>query len=610
MRRVVRTQSASHRLPIAAAAAVLVGMIAPAPAQESPKTVQTAFWQIDPEDWHKTGRAEFPERQKLDKERPQDVGVAFSGGGTRSAAATIGQLRGLRQNGWLDRVRYVTAVSGGSWAAVPYTFYDGPLEELLGEYVPTNSLTPEALTRAASGKLAERVARSELGHVGLQEVPQFLPDRVAGYDTTTLQSAVSTLRRALRKWRGQNLPEPDRRDKSYAHMLGQVFLGKHEDLDPLVARGNLAPYTWDRETAIEMSKVTGYFSGDFVHAAANRPFLIVGGTLIWQHPAFTYPRLIPVEYTPLYTGIRQRFGGIGGTYVWPWAYDRSVVARQPGDRMLVSPGPDGRMFTLADVIASSGAAPQLTLLLGTGVPSRLRASLRTAAEAFPSFANTAVRDGEPIPTGDLFPHGDGGFTDNFGLMPLLARQVRNIIVFVNSNKTWTLNDQLQSFFIPVDVKDGGGDKSMNAVFEASRYKELLDGLDAATASGGPAVYCGRQAWSVHGNELYNIRTYDDLKICWVYNHAAGEWKKLLDATIRGWLDWTKASGTPRTDEVKALESFPYYATFGENRPRVIRLNPLQINLLADLAAWSITNTATVDAITGAFGEGVLPKPTR
>ena len=89
-----------------------------------------------------------------------------------------------------------------------------------------------------------------------------------------------------------------------------------------------------------------------------------GGTIIWMHPGFEYPRLIPVEYTPLYTGVRQQFGNLGGTYVMPWAYDREHVVAS-GDRLLVDKA-DVRMFTLADVIGSSGAAPQLQLMLGTG----------------------------------------------------------------------------------------------------------------------------------------------------------------------------------------------------------------------------------------------------
>ena len=61
-------------------------------------------------------------------------------------------------------------------------------------------------------------------------------------------------------------------------------------------------------------------------------------------------------------------------------------------------------------------------------------------------------------------------------------------------------------------------------------------------------------------------------------------------------------------QARDLAHFPYYATFGENRSKVIQLKPLQVNLLADLAAWSISNTAAVDAVLSAFDRDVLPRP--
>ena len=39
-------------------------------------------------------------------------GIAFSGGGIRSASAPLGQLRALHSLGWLDRARYISANSG------------------------------------------------------------------------------------------------------------------------------------------------------------------------------------------------------------------------------------------------------------------------------------------------------------------------------------------------------------------------------------------------------------------------------------------------------------------------------------------------------------------
>jgi len=586
------------------ATAALVLSLALAAAAHTVATAQTScqscvearFWEVSPTYWSSaTDVPSTPERPAVEKSRPFDVGVAFSGGGTRSASATIGQLRALDRNGWLSRVRYVTAVSGGSWAAVPFTYYPGSLRDLLGADA---ALDPATIETVPAGLLATRVVNSRLGHVGLQEIPSFLPDAVGGIDIAQARSVLIKARAAIRRIRRQDVAEPDRRNKTYAHLIGQIFL------DGVVPDGNRRLYAWDRQTAIEMSQASGRPAGDFIVPPADRPFLIVGGTLVKENGT-DYPRLIPVEYTPLYTGIRQRFGLIGGTYLWPWAYDRLYVGPRSDTRVVVGPGPEERPFTLADVVASSGAAPQLELMLGDKVPERIRGVLRQASEAFPAFSNLAVRGGVPNPATSELAHGDGGFTDNLGIMPLLVRQVHNIIVFVNSSSLYPRNEQLQSYFMPLRLRDGNGDKSMNPVFEAERYQEVLDGFDKATAAGGGAIFCGRN-WRVASSEIYNIRGYSGLNICWVYNYASDDWKRALPDTIKSWV--TPPDPKHLSTQARDLSHFPYYATFGENRTKVIQLKPLQVNLLADLAAWSISSTAAVDAILSAFDRDVLPRP--
>ena len=561
-----------------------------------PDCVPAAFWEVSPTFWSGNAAEAMPESKGLDTARTADVGVAFSGGGTRSASAIIGQLRGLQANGWLEKVRYVTAVSGGSWAAVPFTYYHGQLSDLLGTLQPLNATTIE---QVPAGLLAERVVHSGLGHVGLQEVPSFLPDAVAGVDITQLRKSLVTARSALRKIRKREVPDAERQNKTYAHMLGKVFL------DGLIPDGNRHPYAWNLATAIEMSVLSGQPTKDFVVAPENRPFLIVGGTLV-QRVGHEYPRLIPVEYTGLYTGVRQQFGTVGGTYLSPWAYDRLYLAPRSDSTVLVGPGPLGRPFTLADVIASSGAAPQLELMLGDKVPERLRGPLRRMSEAFPAFANVAVRGAVPGAASAELAHGDGGFTDNLAVMPLLVRQVHNIIVFVNSSSPYDGNDQLQSYFMPLRVRDGNGDKSMNPVFEKDGYRTVIDGLNAATRAGGGAIYCDR-GWTVLGNEVYNIRGYKGLNICWVYNYAADAWKGSLPSAIKEWVNPPDKKHLSK--QAKQLAHFPYYSTFGENKNGVIKLKALQVNLLADLAAWSVTNPVSTAAILRAFDAGVLPVPT-
>jgi hypothetical protein len=582
---------------VAAAMAMAGGAIGSAQVPTCSNCVEARFWEVSPTFWNDAGPGETPEHDRLIQLRTVDLGIAFSGGGTRSASATVGQLRGLEQNGWLRQVRYMTAVSGGSWAAVPYTYASRQISmiDLLGAPLALDLKTIETVP---SGLIASRIVSSGLGHVGVVEAPSFLPETIGGRDLVQTRRYLQMARAGIRKIRKRDIPEPNRQNKTYAHMLGQIFLSG------VVEDWNRKQYAWDDRSAVDMSS-SGKALGDFITIdPVARPFLIVGGTLVKPN-GLDYPRLIPVEYTPLYTGVRQQFGQIGGTYLSPWAYDRLVVAPHSSTHVLVGPKPTERPFSLADVIASSGAAPQLTLMLGDKVPERFRPALRQASLAFPAFNNLAVRAGAPNPVSAELAHGDGGFTDNFGIMPLLARQVRNVIVFVNSMSEYRNNEQLQSYFMPLEIRDGNGDKTMNPVFDREKYLQVLAGFDAATKARGGAIFCEKN-WTVKSNELYNIRGYNGLNICWVYNYLGEEWRDSLPAEIKAWLK--PADPKKLSDQAKDLQHFPYYKTFGENRTKVIKLNALQVNLLADLAAWSISNKQAVDAIVQTFGAAVVPRP--
>ena len=589
---------------------------------------ETRFWEIQPDHWRLDGTPRFPETGTGRAAQRPNLGVAFSGGGTRSMAATVGQLRGLRQNGWLDRVRYISAVSGGSWAAVPYTFYRDDLDELLGTFMDPGDLEADLVRREPSGRLAARIVDADLLPLALPEILDLLPREEARGNLAALQNALVHWTRDSNVLSFVESAERRRPDKAYARILGGLFLDARGDQPAIVPRGTSAPYTWDRIAAGEIAAVTRCPTTDFVHAAANRPFLIVGAALILNRPAFTYPRLVPVEFTPLYTGIRQQFGRLGGTYVSPWAYDRSFGMRGSKGRIRVGPGPLERTVTLADVLAASGAAPVLALLERALVPARFRSR---AVAAFPSFNHVTVRDdGGAVFVGPTQLHGDGGFVDNLALMPLLARQVKNIIVFVNAEREWHLNDQLESYFTTLNVRDIAGDKGMNAVFDHDKYWDLRAAFDQAAASGDAAVYCGH-GWTVSRNELYNVRGYRGLNICWVYNHAADNWTKALPSAIQKWLTgpppeggqvverrrafvsgrrkWqtsVRSEAPAGYEETEQLEDFPYFATFFQNAPRVVRLTILQVNLLAHLAAWSITEPTAVATVRRGIGEDVIP----
>ncbi len=105
-----------------------------------------------------------PLRLKKWKELKKDeltVGVAFSGGGTRSATLTLGQLRSLNALGFLDKINYISAVSGGSWATVPFIYYrKDDIDVFLGNYTQPNELSKNDLKQKTKGSFAKAISKS------------------------------------------------------------------------------------------------------------------------------------------------------------------------------------------------------------------------------------------------------------------------------------------------------------------------------------------------------------------------------------------------------------------------------------------------------------------
>ena len=143
-------------------------------------------------------------------------------------------------------------------------------------------------------------------------------------------------------------------------------------------------------------------------------------------------------------------------------------------------------------------------------------------------------------------------------------------------------------------KDGGGDKTMNAVFPRRGIANCWMASMPHTG-GGPAVECqtpglARQRAVQHRGGRRPER-------------SAGSTTTQPKPGGRVYrIRCRHGSGPTKQGSRKDLQHFPDFATFGENRPYVIRLNALQVNLLANLASWSITNEATRTRIRSAFGD--------
>lgn len=202
-------------------------------------------------------------------------------------------------------------------------------------------------------------------------------------------------------------------------------------------------------------------------------------------------------------------------------------------------------------------------------------------------------------------HGDGGFGDNLGVLPLLARQVHNILVFVNtSTHDFEANDDLKALFFPVGPPDGSGDKTHNEAFEPGDYDRLMRGLQQQKAAGKPLVYCDQNR-NVRSNAHFNVRAYSGLNVCYFYNAPAPEWEARLQPAVRALV-----TGRDQTDDGKNFDGFPWFSTFEQNKPHVIQLTKPQVNLLSSLTEWIVSNDETVQKVRGAFSVTLPPSAAR
>jgi hypothetical protein len=393
-------------------------------------------------------------------------GVAFSGGGSRSAAATLGQLRGLHRTGLIDRVRYISAVSGGAWTALPYTYLrdrTGTLDAFLGDFVPPSDFTNDTLRVSEKGSFAR----------GLDKVgafsPRLLSAQVTGRGNETFADIV-----------GKEILEPfDLDDRK------TTFGPYEEHLDPEAKRP---------------CKIS------FVERELPAPYLIIGGTVQCGQRGDEIK--LPFEITPLYTGIPPKAGAVPGCpspgYIESYAFDNlpepDTVCGDGRQSFRIENKKD--LFTLSDALGVTSSAPGLVLGKGSGFQT---ASMRAVGGGYGKFK---VRDG-------------GGF-DNLGIIPLLLRKVEVITVFVNSGCAITKSRKCEE---ECEWKDGIEQyfKHRRGVFERERFSELTAELLEKHNKKEVVISCGE--FRIRECNQLGIPDYAPW-ICWVYLDATA-WKNQL-----------------------------------------------------------------------------------
>ncbi len=508
----------------------------------------------------------YPEASTALVDRTGNTGICLSGGGTRAMAAGIGQLRGLRALGLLDRVRYISAVSGGTWVSGPLLFSRDPEDTLLGPVEEPGSLTLKSLDVLPYGSL---------GHLA----------------TRSLKS---------RLWTYYHEVDDSR---LWIDAVGDQFLTPLGLFD----RSDTAYYALDDAAVADVQRRNPGLGHRFVTPRPNRPFWIANGCIIGPKSLTPLKRESPVaiEFTPMYSGSPRRMDvtfydqkgkgsklTVGGGYVEPFAFGGAAPQSVGQGGVVELPAPQHR-WCLADSIGVSSSA-----FAGYAELDHLIDALDVLAPQSPLW---------PMPPEKAQPFalGDGGILENYGIIPLILRGVERIVVFVNTGTRleptfdenrptqWKgIDDYLPALF-GYRVVDTGTALQNNHVFEQGQLHALVDTLKAARVAGQGII--ARSKLTTVANDWWGVAAGQTVDVIWVYNDRVTAWEQQLHREVHD----AVRKGNSDVFFHGPLELFPNYKTAGENTLDIVELTNVQVNALANLTCWTVMHNR--DLFTDALG---------
>ncbi len=481
--------------------------------------------------------AEAPEDHHPEWKRRPPAAICISGGGSRSLAAGMGQLRELQRHGLLDCVRYLSCVSGGGWAGAPFTYWSaGPSSDadLLGPYTAPEHITLAGLDQLPSTRLASGAPE----HFGLRMVLNMVLHLFNGHEVWDLT-------------------------------VTEVFL----------AQFGISLHQATTASASDIERIQNANPGvdlpTFTLPRADRPCLLLSTTLSWPNELEHAEQWVQFTASPLSIGVA---GGlkiltdegqtrtVGGGYIETWAFGcgapASPASPWPANPATVEVAPPSSWTGIGDLSGMGSSAYATTL------------------DRFSTWYSPA-RQSWPLPggTAHTYPMNDGGTLDNYAILPLLSRDVERILLFINSYtelgmappREIAANQQIDPYLPAMfGITDA---YPHNQVFDSSEYDALVRELQRQKFDGKPVVATTKHV--TLANPWWGVAAGKTVEITWVYNDAAQDWQDRLSLEVQAAL----TDGT--------FPNFPFYKTAFEPGGGLLGLPARDVNLLADLSAWVV-----------------------
>ena len=572
----------------------------PAPVVTPPTTPPTKWGTVRA--WRRDGglKEDFPEQKFLTSKR--NVGVSMSGGGSRSFTSALGYYRGLLDLQLLKDIKYISSVSGGTWATVATMFMDPrktgvSLAEFLGE--PTH---PEKMTaRTLREPPATRSARS---FPVVQDLTWIVAEELLLLGSAPEDVWVKSIHRVFLKPAGipfRALPAWNREQASKTLVNNPDLLN---DVTFALPCGGMEPC--DVPFPIINTAMLGPLEAAPFGLLQRRYVMMEVSPLSvgFPHPAnVTYPNTPVVArlgglIEPLGFGAPTPpgFCGLASCPSPPQDDDGAFLMRVPLARY---------PFSLANATGASSWAPGAVV-----AEEPLLQPLDNVLLAAPYFS--PLLGGA---THDLF-LGDGANLENQGIITLLRRRVKRIVAFINTQVPLAPRSKYDPYLRPPYVDsdvDGsfaalfgvrgilppiGEDFVHDQVFSRFAFARVVDALQRAQKRGKGAV--ASVELRTVANAWWGVPAGHKVRVLFVYLGRVYEWENRLtdDRVVR-------AVAPHRGLENPGV--LPSNGTFrGFPHPSItqLHLQPGMANMLADLAWWVVTNNAQLfeKAVWGELGE--------
>lgn len=577
----------------------------------------TASCKMAPEAESRVGRTKI---HPADQFTSQDkLGVAFSGGGTRSMVASMGQMRALRDLGMLnnEQIGLISSVSGGAWAAASYVYRENQYinEEFLGTGVTNfNKLLWDSVEPSIYN-----LSYIPEGNMGIIPTQTYFDDLI--------ESAIR-----LKLAYGYNWSD------IWARIVGERILEPF-GLNPIDEFGSPDSYIGDHPNWIRRN-VAGIPEEEFqvIHDETAPPLVI--NCALFSDLENRSHELIPFEINGVKTGLSATVTEGGFTFGGGFSNAYGFASTEPGKAKRNTVKAKLQKSSLADAAGISSA------FFATALADKFRAKLKandwrskldaegdmtpvmlellarqrerwlqdlekesTVIPIYPYWSVASAQSGNAEAHDFYF--ADGGNLENTGVATLVSKGYDRILSFINSQgalamessegtEILSVKDNLAALFgyTPMLELNGDGEKKYyrydelsesqfnqldktlkpyyyNQIFAAEDFEILLDGLYQANADEdglGAKAAVFTQTLTTVENKKFFVREGKTVQVTWFYLTPASDWNEQLKGHVRQKMEYE-------------YSNFPNYDTIED-----IGMEPQQINLLAHFTYWMVMNS--------------------